>query len=131
VAKFSHLQHLKLGNIASAIAAAIDSGKYLSDPHDIRSHLNTKNQCGACHRGLEESDAVTKAAFPQMADCLVCHNEMDPPYSCSKCHVDVPALKPATHKVGWLDLHSSGRANLDKPSCAVCHGRNFRCLGCH
>jgi hypothetical protein len=38
-------------------------GPYLSG--EIHRHLNTKNPCAACHRGLEESDAVKKAAVPR------------------------------------------------------------------
>src|SRR5229473_49787 len=47
LAKFSHQQHLKLGNMAPVIAAAIDSKTYLSQPGDIRRFLNTKNACEA------------------------------------------------------------------------------------
>jgi hypothetical protein len=132
LAKFSHQQHLKMGNMAPVIAAAIDSKAYLSQPGDIRRFLNTKNACEACHRGLPESDAVTDAAFPQMADCLVCHNKIDPPFTCTTCHAESGfKLTPATHDQKWLDFHASGKANLDRQSCAVCHGRKFTCRGCH
>ena len=128
---FSHAQHLKMGNLAPVIAAAIDKKTYLQSPGDIRRHLNTQNACEACHRGLEESDQVTPAAMPQMADCLVCHTEIDNPFSCEKCHAKNAALKPASHVPSYLSDHTSGKLNLDKASCVVCHGRNFRCLGCH
>ncbi len=131
VAFFSHAQHLKMGNLAPTIAAAIDKKTYLQPPGDIRRHLNTQNACQACHRGLEESDQVTPAAMPQMADCLVCHTEIDNPFSCEKCHAKNAALKPASHVASYLSDHTSGKLNLDKASCVVCHGRNFRCLGCH
>jgi len=131
VSKFSHHQHLKLGNAAPVIAAAIDSGDYLSPVGDIRRHLDTKNACEACHRGMEESTAVSDANIPQMADCLVCHDKIDLPFSCETCHDNVAALRPVTHTSNWIDLHSSGKANLNKPSCAVCHGRKFTCMGCH
>lgn len=133
VAKFSHQQHLKLGNIAPVIAKAIDTGAYLSRPAPDERRLldQAKTACEACHRGLRESNAVTAAAFPQMADCIVCHNKVDPPFSCTQCHIEGPHLKPASHGTGWIDKHSTGKANLDKPSCAVCHGRKFTCLGCH
>ncbi|MEX2261483.1 MAG: cytochrome c3 family protein [Bryobacteraceae bacterium] len=131
LSRFDHQKHLKLGNIAPLLAKAVDSGAYLSRPGGMRRHLNTKNSCAACHRGLEESEAVTKAAFPQMADCLVCHTEVDPPFSCEFCHAKGPHLKPANHTPDWLDLHNSKKVTLDKPSCAVCHGRKFTCLGCH
>ncbi len=131
VAFFSHAQHLKMGNLAPTIAAAIDKKTYLQPAGDIRRHLNTQNACEACHRGLHESDQVTPAAMPQMADCLVCHTEIDNPFSCEKCHAKNAALKPASHVPSYLSDHTSGKLNLDKASCVVCHGRNFRCLGCH
>ena len=131
VATFSHAQHMKLGNVSKVIAGAIDRKTYLSPPGDIRRHLDTQNPCGACHRGLEESDAVSHAALPNMADCLVCHSKIDPPDSCSKCHAKSMELKPASHVEGFFSEHSSGKLNLDKTSCAVCHGKRFTCLGCH
>jgi len=120
-----------MGNFARIIAAAIDAKSYLSPAGDIRRHLNTTNACVACHRGLEESDAVAKVNMPQMADCLVCHTQIDPPFSCEQCHARGPHLKPASHTRDYIDTHSSGKLKLDKPSCVVCHGREFRCLGCH
>jgi hypothetical protein len=120
-----------MGNVASAIANAVDRKTYLSPPGDIRSHLNTTNPCEACHRGLRESDQVTRAALPRMADCLVCHNQIDYPSSCEKCHERGAKLKPGNHKPDFLDTHTSGKLGLDKTSCAVCHGRQFTCLGCH
>jgi hypothetical protein len=128
---FSHKTHLKLGNIAPVIAGAIDRGTYLSPPGDIRRFLNSKNPCEACHRGLEESTQVSKANMPQMADCLVCHNKIDPPDSCEFCHDKGAQLKPANHTPDFLDSHPRKSLGLDMKTCAVCHGRKFTCLGCH
>jgi hypothetical protein len=127
---FSHQQHLKMGNVAPVIAAAIDKKTYLQPPGDIRAHLSTSNACEACHRGLRESDHVTAANMPQMADCLVCHNQIDNPFSCEKCHEKGAALKPANHVEGFMSSHNSNKS-LDRTTCAVCHGTNFHCLGCH
>jgi predicted CXXCH cytochrome family protein len=131
VAHFSHAQHLKMGNLAPAIASAIDKKTYLQPPGDIRRHLDSTNACKACHRGLEESDRVTRALLPQMADCIVCHSEIDNPFSCEKCHAKGEDLKPASHVAGFMSAHNSGKMQLDKPSCVICHGATFRCLGCH
>ncbi len=131
VTKFSHLQHLKMGNFGKLIAAAIDSKTYLAPPGDIRRHLNSPNACAACHRGMEESDAVSKADMPQMADCIVCHNQIEPPFSCEQCHARGPHLSPTSHTPAFADAHSTGKMKLDKPSCVICHGRQFRCMGCH
>ena len=129
--KFSHQQHLALGNVAPALAAAIDGGTYLSPSGPARNHLDTENPCMACHRGLAESDATGPAHHPQMADCLVCHAAIDPPFSCELCHTAEAKIKPASHTSNYIDLHSSRNAKLDKPSCKICHGVGFRCMGCH
>lgn len=131
LSKFSHALHLRMGNVAPYIAGAIDHQNYLEPPGDIRRHLNSKNPCQACHRGLEESDQVTRAALPQMADCLVCHTQIEAPFSCEDCHANIAQLKPASHTPRFADSHSSGKLNLDKTTCAVCHGRTFKCAGCH
>lgn len=132
LARFNHQLHLKMGNLAPVIAAAIDKKTYLSLPAaDLRRRLNTQNPCEACHRGLEDSDRADRNALPQMADCLVCHSQIDPPYSCEFCHGKDAKLKPATHTADFLDSHNSGKVAMDKTTCAVCHGRHFHCLGCH
>ncbi len=132
VAKFSHAQHMKFGaTIAPAIAKALDTKAYLSPPGPPRAQLDTKNPCTACHRGLETSTVVSKANFPEMADCLVCHNKIDNPFSCTTCHANDAQLKPVTHTPDFLDRHTSGKAIADRTQCAVCHGRTFTCLGCH
>jgi hypothetical protein len=132
LARFDHQLHLKLGNLAPLIAAAIDKKTYLTAAGpDLRAQLNTRNPCEACHRGLEVSDRPDRSALPQMADCLVCHNQIDPPYSCEFCHAKGAKLAPASHTPDFLDTHTSGKLALDKTTCAVCHGRKFHCLGCH
>jgi hypothetical protein len=66
-----------------------------------------------------------------MADCLVCHSQIDPPFSCEFCHAPGDHLKPVSHTPDFIDTHTSGKLKLDKSSCAVCHGRTFTCQGCH
>jgi hypothetical protein len=130
--EFSHKKHLKLGNIAPVIASAIDKGTYLGQGGpQMRPLLNGTNACTACHRGLEESNKIGRENMPQMADCLVCHNEIDPPDSCEFCHPASAQLKPANHGNGFLTRHNQKNSGLDLQSCAVCHGRKFTCLGCH
>jgi hypothetical protein len=131
LARFDHKKHLAQGNAGPVIAAAIDSKNYLGKVDDIRRHLNSANPCAACHRGMEESTAPARADLPQMADCLVCHNKIDNPFSCEFCHAKDAALKPADHTADFLDTHTRKDAKYDKASCDVCHGRKFQCLGCH
>jgi hypothetical protein len=131
--RFSHQRHVALGNIAPVLRAAVKSGTYLSKPGDLLTKLDAAGSeaCAACHRGLESAESVSKANFPQMADCLVCHNKIDAPFSCEFCHARSAALKPANHTGDFLDGHTRKDAPLDRTTCAVCHGRKFTCLGCH
>jgi hypothetical protein len=126
---FDHASHVKFGNIAPMLRAAVQAKTYLSAPPP---HLDTRIACAGCHHGIEHSDNVAGAKlFPQMADCLVCHNKIDPPYSCEKCHDNPAALKPANHTSHFIDQHNRKDAGLDRTTCAVCHGKTFSCLGCH
>jgi hypothetical protein len=129
--RFNHQFHLQMGNVAPLIAAAIDEKKYLGKPANLRARLDTANECEACHRGLAETDVAGQANLPQMSDCLVCHSQIDNPFSCRKCHVEGVNLKPADHTRQFADTHSTGRLGLDKATCLPCHGRNFTCMGCH
>lgn len=99
--------------------------------HQFHMKLAGKQGCMFCHKGLNESPAASKAAYPPMTDCLVCHNKIENPFSCETCHSPKANLKPASHSADWIDRHNRKTTVLDKPSCVPCHGVNFRCLGCH
>jgi hypothetical protein len=137
VQKFNHALHVKMGNPAHHMAMAIEQGKYLAPPGDRKAQLDAaKSACAACHIGIEQSEVIVwkpegKANFPHMADCLICHTKIDPPESCKKCHSPEFHIKPANHTTEWVNAHSDGKAKLDKSGCAVCHGRTFKCQGCH
>lgn len=131
LSKFNHAFHLKMGNIAPVLKGAITGKTYLGDASAVLAHLDTKNTCAACHQGIEQSTAIqaaNKNHFPHMADCLVCHNKIDAPFTCEKCHEGDKALKPVFHTADYLDAHTKRGV---KQGCALCHGRTFTCLGCH
>ncbi len=129
--RFNHAFHLQLGNLAPVLAVALDEGTYLGKVGDLRAHLTTGDPCQACHRGLNAADLATSVHLPQMSDCLVCHSEIDNPYSCEKCHLEAAQLKPGDHTLEFIDQHATGKLDLDHASCLPCHGRNFSCKGCH
>ena len=79
VARFNHSLHLKMGNLAPVISSAIDKKAYLAPPPSgLREQLNGTNPCEACHRGLRESETISKANF-----CAVCHGRR---FTCQGCH---------------------------------------------
>ena len=125
--KFDHAFHTKLGDISGVLKAARKAGTHLR-PDDTTPGAG----CEACHSGVRNN--VKRAGLSMMADCLMCHPKIDPPFSCNFCHPNASAeLKPASHNKDFLDKHTAGLAklNLTKAECAVCHGRKFSCLGCH
>ena len=135
--RFNHELHLKLGNPAPVLLKAIETKAYIpglgAEPALIQPHLEKALvACTACHRGMTGvTGKLARENYPHMSDCLVCHNRIDNPFSCEKCHVeDAKELRPASHRVnGFADGHSS--KSVAKAECAVCHGRKFTCLGCH
>ena len=129
--RFNHSFHLQMGSTAPIILAAIENGSYLGKHQDSHHHMNAENACESCHRGLRETALATAGNMPLMADCLVCHNKIDNPFSCRQCHLEGVKLSPASHTRDFGDLHSTGKLNLDKQTCLPCHGRNFTCMGCH
>lgn len=131
VQKFNHALHIKMGNVAPVLAAAIKSGSYPGKPEKVQPHLGTKNVCAGCHHGIEESESIGNQAahFPSMPDCLTCHTKSEPPESCEKCHADNMKFRPDSHTAQFVDNH--GTMKLDKPECWSCHGRKFTCKGCH
>jgi hypothetical protein len=95
-----------------------------------------KTVCTGCHKGIDKSEVIVwkpggKVNFPKMADCLLCHSKIDPPETCKKCHSPEFQIKPVNHTTEWVNAHSDGKVKLDKSGCAVCHGRAFKCQGCH
>jgi len=90
-------------------------------------HVSMK--CADCHRGVPTDEA--KTFFPKMADCIVCHSKVNPPESCKQCHAADFQLKPVDHTREFAEVHSTGKLKVDTAACAVCHGKNFRCQGCH
>ena len=129
--RFDHALHVKFDKIADVLRVALDAGSYLGETDGLRRLLDTDNACQGCHRGLEETDLASKENLPVMSDCLVCHPEIDNPFSCEKCHLPGVNLKPADHTREFVDLHSTGRLDFDKATCLPCHGTNFACMGCH
>jgi len=132
--KFSHALHVKLPGVAQSLIKAIDSKTYLGTATaEMRKSLETQNVCQACHRGMPQvAGPLAKANYPSMSDCLVCHNKIDPPFSCEKCHSeDVKTLLPPSHTPDLIDRHTNKNSELDRTTCASCHGRRFTCMGCH
>lgn len=132
VSKFNHRLHGAIPGVGPMIAAAMRSRSYLGPVSEERADkLEEAEGCMVCHLGVLASSAGPKAAYPPMADCLVCHTDVEAPFTCEKCHDAGPHLMPASHTGQYLEQHSRPGYLKETESCAVCHGREFTCLGCH
>jgi hypothetical protein len=129
--RFDHKLHLGFGDPGPALVQAVEAGRHLAPTPEMKQQLSTGNACLSCHRGVEQTDLAGAAHLPRMADCLVCHGKIDPPFSCPYCHTRNAALRPASHTPRFADAHSSRREVPDKSGCKVCHGVRFTCMGCH
>ena len=132
--RFNHEFHLRLGNAAPLIAAAIDSGRISANPA-TRGSISIPAIPARRATGCREADMANEAHLPLMPDCLVCHSEVDNPFSCEKCHLEGVNLRPADHTRDFIDLHSTGKISYDKQTCLPCHaatsvawGVTSRCL---
>src|SRR5437870_5274316 len=101
-----------------ASAAAAQNPRPFS--HALHLKLPAKFTCVSCHSSVQTSTRLEDNNLPAVAVCLGCHKE-----------VAIGTLKPTNHTPDFIDAHNRKNANLDKASCAVCHGRKFTCLGCH
>ena len=127
---FNHNVHVNLDSIGIVLKMAVSSGKYLGIPPDLPAEFDSENACSSCHRGMNKADFSTEDNLPVMSDCLVCHSEVDPPFSCKTCHSSDVRLTPLSHTETWIDDHTEMKH--EKPnSCEPCHGRSFTCRGCH
>ena len=127
---FGHNSHVNLDSIGILLKMAVSSGNYLGIPPDLSEEFDLENACTSCHRGMNKTDYSTKDNLPVMSDCLLCHSEVDPPFSCGNCHSSDFRLTPVSHTETWIDDHTEMKH--EKPnSCESCHGRSFTCRGCH
>ena len=130
--RFSHQQHLALGNPAPRIAKAIDSGKYLGHVGDIRPLLDTDNSCVACHRGLPQDEQVdSKATSRECPTAWSATTRSTIPSVARRATRAISRSSPPTHTRNFIDQHSTGKMGFDKLTCQPCHGRKFTCMGCH
>lgn len=95
--------------------------------HDVHDGV----ECDTCHKGVVESEKLSKIEWPEMNTCSQCHNGDDAPESCDTCHEkfrkDVP---PESHHGDWA-MHHGFESRFDK-SCGYCHGENGKfCQDCH
>ncbi len=114
--RFDHAFHVRLGDLAPFLAAAIDDGKYLGSP-EIRPLLERAGDCTACHRGLE----LRRGPRP----CPSCRTAWSATRRSTTPSVAATAtwrgvnLRPADHTQEFADLHGTGKIQLDKASCAA------------
>lgn len=99
-------------------------------------HAAKKIDCKDCHKGIEESKAVTKELFVDMDACTQCHAQKRAKNECATCHSDAEGggLKPDNHRRMWTTLHGQvvrrGAPETRAENCSLCHTESS-CKSCH
>lgn len=88
-------------------------------------HLARGAVCLTCHGLLDDNDMGT----PSHPECYKCHNDKIAPHTCSTCHLNTQAVKPAFHNGDWLMAHAA-LSTSDKIKCEGCHTA-ASCDACH
>lgn len=97
-------------------------------------HVQAVQDCAACHRGIEASDAVDERVAVDMEACQRCHAERALPNDCADCHAVVGReWAPPSHARDWEKLHGRACRRSDPPpadDCMLCHAESA-CEQCH
>lgn len=80
--------------------------------------------CTACHNTAGHGSAVTRARYPEMAQCVMCHDGVQAAGDCETCHAT--DVGEATREPS--DLYA--KAPLETDSCRGCHPMQ-PCIDCH
>jgi nitrate/TMAO reductase-like tetraheme cytochrome c subunit len=136
-------RYLQLRQPSEAARSTADARRKFNHANHAAILASQHVTCLYCHRfdalietGNDEMarELVARALYPGNAACHFCHVDIDTrlakaPHTCTTCHDNLQALRPADHDVAWLKVHSSmSRANPER--CTNCHRQSF-CIDCH
>ncbi len=98
-------------------------------------HLEEGMECGECHTGIAESEAVTEKLRVTKDDCFDCHADLQVEKDCGVCHAEVDRdWEPPSHESNWERYHGQVvRSGMEPPftnRCELCHTRTD-CSSCH
>lgn len=100
-----------------------------------KTHADKKVGCAECHKGIEESEAVSKDLFVDMDACTACHSAKNAKNECATCHSDMgPGWMPPSHERNWTTMHGQmvrrGAPQGRLEDCSLCH-TDTTCRSCH
>lgn len=98
-------------------------------------HADKKVGCEDCHRGVQESEAVSEKFRVEKDACLACHGSEKMSGDCATCHQEVDReWQPPSHSHNWEKFHGQvARAEIVPPyenRCSLCH-TDETCATCH
>jgi hypothetical protein len=97
-------------------------------------HVASIEDCGACHRGIEENEHVDADIGLKMAACVECHHERSVSDACETCHREITsAWAPDSHHQNWRRRHGPvvrSESSVTADDCSMCHTESL-CVGCH
>jgi hypothetical protein len=97
-------------------------------------HARDPESCGACHRGIEESERIDESIGVAMARCTDCHRERAVANDCETCHAEIRATwAPPSHAHDWERFHGRvvrAKGAATAHDCSLCHTEST-CVACH
>ena len=95
-----------------------------------------KLECATCHQNLDQPLEVDRVGhFPNMAECMTCHDQRQVKNECLTCHTSEERLIPKDHVVTWLQQHGAVASFEEESRCLTCHGQPKSpakdCQSCH
>jgi hypothetical protein len=98
------------------------------------SHVGRGQECGSCHKAIEQSTRIDAGVRVDMDACTACHASKGAKNDCATCHREIRATTaPESHAQAWTKLHGQavrwpGGEMADR--CSLCHTES-KCTTCH
>ncbi len=86
--------------------------------------LDVGYECTDCHGTVGHGSAVRRERYPQMAQCIQCHDGSDAPSECDSCHSTDVGTATRTPGDDYV------KADIQTDGCRGCHSMDS-CIDCH
>ncbi|HTF91191.1 MAG TPA: cytochrome c3 family protein [Planctomycetota bacterium] len=97
-------------------------------------HVTAKQDCKACHAGIESNQAIGPEIAVTMERCVDCHAQRQVANACATCHTQIrDDQAPASHQRNWKQMHGQvvrAHSEMTGDNCALCHKESL-CITCH
>lgn len=95
-----------------------------------QNHASEEVLCEKCHTQIVKSFEISGTPYPDMDDCIHCHQAQKAPLNCKACHPGWDKENPPLwHKGAFKKLHGP-LSRKKETRCNTCHAKES-CVQCH